>query len=107
MRYTSQQSANACEQSLCKQGLIQNKKEAVRLYGLAADQNNAQGQFSLGLAYRDGRGGLTRDDKEAFRLFALSADQGFAQAKALLEEMRKNGRDRRPPSPPAKWWRWW
>ena len=51
-------------------------REAARLYGLAADQGNANAQFTLGEFHRGGLGGLASDDREAARFYKLAADQG-------------------------------
>jgi TPR repeat protein len=53
-------------------------REAARLYRLAADQGNADGQSHLGELYWFGQGGLPKDEREAARLFRLAADQGDA-----------------------------
>ena len=57
------------------------KREAVRLFKLAADQGHARAQNNLGYAYEIGRGGLPKDDREAARLYKLAAEQRdlFAQ----------------------------
>jgi len=62
--------------------------EAARLYRLAADQGNAQGQSGLGWFYEHGRGGAAKDDHEAARLYRLAADQGDAQGQNSLAACR-------------------
>jgi TPR repeat protein len=49
--------------------------EAARLYKLAADQGDAQGQVNLGAFYEAGRGGMPKDEREAARLYRLAANQ--------------------------------
>ena len=66
---------------------LQDDREALRLFRLAADQDNSYGQQNLGVFYRDGRGGLAKDDREAARLFKLAADQGNANALTALRQI--------------------
>jgi TPR repeat protein len=61
--------------------------EAARLYKLAADQGDAQGQVNLGAFYETGRGGLPKDEREAARLYRLAADQGNVYAQAGLKRL--------------------
>ena len=65
-------------------GVREDAREAVRWYRLAADQGNAEAQFSLGLRYVTGRG-VPQDDREAVRWWRLAADQGNAEAQDHLE----------------------
>ena len=65
-------------------------EEAVRLYRLAAEQGDANAQFNLGVAYRNGRG-VARDFAEAVRWYRLAAEQGFAVAQNYLGAMYDNG----------------
>jgi TPR repeat protein len=65
----------------------QSDREAARLYKLAADQGNANGQTALGVFYEQGRGGLPKDDREAVRLYKLAADQGNEYAQAALKRL--------------------
>ena len=57
----------------------QDKTEAVRLYGLAAAQGNADGQCNLGTCYEFGKG-VRQDKVEGARLYGLAAAQGEAVA---------------------------
>ena len=59
------------------------KKEAVRWYGLAAAQGDADSQYYLGLCYEEGAG-VKKDKKEAKRLFRLAAALGHAKAAARV-----------------------
>jgi hypothetical protein len=52
-----------------KLGVIE--AEALRLYPLAAEQGEANGQLNLGYAYQTGFGGLPKDDVEAVKLYRL------------------------------------
>ena len=72
-------------------GLPKDEKEAVRLYKLAADQNDAAAHSNLGTMYQTGRGGLPKDEKEAVRLYRLAADQGYAGAQSNLGIMYQSG----------------
>ena len=68
-------------------GVAKDDREAARLYQLAADQGNANGQVSLGFFHTTGRGGLAKDDREAARLYKLAADQGNEYAQAALKRL--------------------
>lgn len=56
-----------------------NYPEAVRLFRLAADQNNAQGQCWLGFCHDRGHG-VSQNRTEAVRWTHLAAKQGLARA---------------------------
>ncbi|MGC2223810.1 MAG: sel1 repeat family protein, partial [Methylocella sp.] len=70
-------------------GLPKDDREAARLYKLAADQGNADGQVHLGIFYSEGRGGLPKDDREAARLYKLAADQGNVYAQGALTRLAR------------------
>jgi len=61
-------------------------KKAVEWFRLAVEQNNADGQYLLGLMYAKGRGGLPKDSQEAERWYQRAADQGHSQAKDKLNK---------------------
>ena len=61
------------------EGIPQNDKEAVRWYGLAAEQGLTDAQYSLGLMHSNG-GGIPEDNKKAVKWFRLAAEQGYAKA---------------------------
>ena len=73
------------------QGVLQDDKEVVRLYRLAAERGYAKAQSNLGLMYRNGQG-VTQDDKEAVRWLRLAAAQGVAKAQYNLGVMYGQGR---------------
>ena len=72
----------------------------MRLYKLAASQEDAGGQIGLGFFYATGRGGLAKDDREAARLYKLAADQGNAYAQSALKRLgfEKAGARSAPPA---------
>ena len=70
-------------------GLAADDTEALRLFRLAADQENAIGQANLGLMYATGRV-VEKDEAEAARWFRKAADQGNTFAKAKLEALHRN-----------------
>jgi TPR repeat protein len=72
------------------QGVAQNYGEAVRLYRLAADQGNADGQVNLARMFEFGRW-VVQDYPEAVRLYRLAADQGNAAGQVNLGRMYQNG----------------
>jgi TPR repeat protein len=65
-------------------GVRPDPAEAVKWWGLAANQGLAEAQFNLGLMYMKGEG-IDENQDEAVRLWRLSASQGFTQAIALLK----------------------
>ena len=67
-------------------GIGQSDAEAVRLFRLAADQNNDAAQTNLGWMYQTGRG-VVANPKEAIRLYRLAARQGNETAQQNLSNM--------------------
>jgi hypothetical protein len=57
------------------QGVLQNYSEALRLYKLAAEQQNVQAQSNIGLMYAKGNG-LMQDYVRAHMWFNLAAVSG-------------------------------
>jgi TPR repeat protein len=72
------------------QGVPQDDAEAVRWYGLAAEQGYADAQVSLGMMYANGVG-VAEDDREAVRWYRLAAEQGNTVAQFLLGFQYTNG----------------
>ena len=66
------------------QGVLQDYKEAVKLYRLAAEQGFAPAQYNLGAMYFEGLG-VPQDHKEAVKWFRLAAKQGIARAHEVLD----------------------
>ena len=64
---------------------------ALRGYRRAAEQGNAEAQFSLGFMYYRGEG-VPEDDTEAARWLDRSAEQGHARAQYILGIMYEYGR---------------
>ncbi|MDA0663166.1 MAG: tetratricopeptide repeat protein [Proteobacteria bacterium] len=60
--------------------------EAVKWFGLAAEQGEFRAQFSLGEMYADGRG-VPQDFKAAATWFRRSAEQGNAWAQTALAHL--------------------
>ena len=71
-------------------GVVQDYKEALRLYGLSAAQGNAYAQFNLGAMYDNGRG-VTEDKAEAVKWYRLAASQGNVIAQFNLGVMYDKG----------------
>jgi general secretion pathway protein A len=65
------------------------KEETIRYRG-AAEQGDAQAQFSLGLMYKEGRE-MKQDYEEAVRWYRKAAEQGHAQAQTNLGLMYSKG----------------
>ena len=64
------------------EGVLQDYKEAVRWYQLAAEQGYSSAQHNLGLLYFNGQG-ISQDHQEAVKWITLSADQGEVIQKNL------------------------
>mgnify|MGYP003328136118 CR=1 FL=1 len=65
-------------------GVLQDYKEAVRWYRLAAEQGDHRGQFNLGHMYANGYGVL-QDDVYAHMWLNIAAANGNEQAKEFRE----------------------
>jgi len=64
--------------------------EAVEWYRKAAEQNNAEAQFNLGICYDNGRG-VTKDLVEAYKWYRKAAQQNYAKAQSNLGFCYDNG----------------
>ena len=69
--------------SLGTEGLPKDEQQAVYWYRKAADQEDADAQFSLGVCYNAGIG-VALDRQEAFRWFARAAENGSCEAQQML-----------------------
>ena len=77
-------------------GLPQDDREAVRLFKLAADQEDDWAQYSLGLFYAEGLGGLPQDEREAAPLQArLRPGSRAGKGPPLVHRGRLAARGRR------------
>lgn len=67
-------------------------RKAERCYRLAAEQGNAEAQYSLGAWYHNGDGmEVDRDDDEAVQWYRKAAEQGHARAQTMLGLMYFSG----------------
>ena len=73
---------------LCEKG---DHAEAVRWYRSAAEKNDPDSQFVLGMLYLEGKG-VRKDTKEGITWLRVSADNGNENAREVLA---KAGKDRR------------
>ena len=71
-------------------GVLEDGREAVRLYQLAAASGDAVAQGNLGYMYHHGRG-VPVNAGEAARLYRLAADQGRASARNNLGTLFQTG----------------
>lgn len=71
-------------------GVTQDYTEALRLYRLAAEQGDPEGQNGVGACYAKGAG-VGRDDREAAKWFRLAAEQGFAKAQLNIADCYWDG----------------
>ena len=60
-------------------GVLQDYKEAVRLYRLSAEQGEAKAQYNLGVMYADGLGVL-QDHVSAYMWWNLASSKGDKDA---------------------------
>jgi TPR repeat protein len=72
------------------QGVVQDYKEAAKLYRKSAEQGNQFAQSNLGAMYGNGLG-VIQDYKEAVKWYRKSAEQGYAMAQYNLGAMYANG----------------
>lgn len=71
------------------EGVLQDKKEAVKWYSLAAEQGDADAQFNLGAAYYNGEG-VFQDLVIAYKwinLAAYSGKQGAVETRETLAQL--------------------
>ena len=61
-----------------------NDIETVRLLKGSADQGNADAQYHLGMAYKEGAHGLPSNYGESQRYIRLAARQGHEGARSML-----------------------
>lgn len=84
-------------------GVLRDEKESVRLAGLAAEQQDHQGLFLMGLAYEMGQGGLKKDMPEALRQYDLAVKQGSTEAQERIDFLkRKAGSNQSALNQPAE-----
>ena len=60
----------------------------MKWYRLAADQNNAEAQYDLGIMYENGQG-VKRDRMKAVRFYRMAAGNGNEEAREALERIAK------------------
>ena len=71
-------------------GVVQNDKEAVKWFALAAQQGLAEAQYQYGHALLQGRG-VVQDYKAAFSWIEKPAQRGYAKAQYSLGELYRFG----------------
>jgi TPR repeat protein/nucleoid-associated protein YgaU len=72
-------------------GAARDYAEAMKWYRRAADKGFALAQYSVGLAFEQGRG-VPADPREAFKYFLLAAEQGYTPAQFNVGNMYAAGR---------------
>ena len=73
--------------ALSRQGVVQDRAEALKWCRLAADQGVADAQYNLGLKYANGRG-VPQDYVEAHKWLNLAAAQSDSDNQEELVEAR-------------------
>lgn len=71
-------------------GLAKDDKEAVRLFQLAAEQDEPAAQNQLGIMYVTGRG-VDKDEAQALKYFRLAAERNQPNAQGNLGLMHERG----------------
>lgn len=66
-------------------GVHRNDKEAVKWFHKAAEQNDPNAEYNLGVLYLEGKG-VPQSDEEAMKWLRKSAAQGFPRARELLND---------------------
>jgi len=89
-----------------KGGVSQNKKEAAKWIGKAAEQGDAEAQFLLGVMYSGGMG-VPQDYREAEKWTRKAAGQGNSSAQNYLGEFYHSGKGavQKDYKESAKWFR--
>lgn len=64
--------------------------QALKWYGLAAEQNHASAQCNLAVMHANGWG-VPQSDSEAFKWYILAADQGVTEAQLAVGKMYSGG----------------
>ena len=70
--------------------VLENDKEAVKWYTLAAEQGEVRAQSNLGVMYDDGEG-VPENDEVAVKWYTLAAEQGYVEAQINLGFMHAMG----------------
>jgi len=75
--------------AICRQQ--NNEKESVEWLEKAAQQNDADAQYQMGLMYFSGACGVAKDENKAFEYFKKAADNGSRFAAIRLSYMLREG----------------
>ena len=70
--------------------LSRSRREAVKWYRMAAEQEHADAQCNLGVMYARGEG-VPEDDREAMKWYRMAAEQGDVEAQFQLGGMYSLG----------------
>jgi len=82
-----------------------NMAEAVKWYRKAADQDDLDAQYKLGVCYENGKG-VSPDCKEAVKWYRKAAENGVIEAQIALGACYENGKGVSPDCKEAvKWYR--
>ena len=71
------------------EGVPKNASAAVQWYRKAAEQGNAEAQFSLASMYEEGRG-VVKDSTLAVQWYRKAAEQGDTTAQKSLDRLTRN-----------------
>jgi TPR repeat protein len=86
-------------------GVTKDYSEAVRWFSKAAEQNNAEAQFNLGVCYAKGEG-VAKDAVKAVKWYRKAAEQNVAEAQFNLGNCYFKGEGTAKDDMEAqKWWR--
>jgi TPR repeat protein len=71
-------------------GVDMNDEQALKWYGLAADQGHAEAQCNLAVMHANGWG-VPQSNETALKWYLLAAEQGITQAQISLGKMYRDG----------------
>lgn len=73
------------------QGVEADLGQALSWYRKAADQNHAESQYRVSVAYAYGLGGYSKDDKQAFQWLLKAGENGHKKSQKLLARIYQTG----------------
>ena len=71
------------------EGLLRNRKEALKWYYKIAEAGGGGGMYRIGLFYEKGQGGLKKDKVQALEWYKKAAAAGNEAAKEKVQELQK------------------
>lgn len=86
-------------------GTDRNYDEALRWYRRAAEQNHADAQYRVAVAYAFGAGGVSKDETQAAKWLQRAAENGHVKSQKMLARAYQTGElGIRPDAKKAEYW---